>query len=153
MKTTTGDLWRASWPWGLLVGAILVIRLLLDALVPVTYTAGVIHPRSSIMSYTLMAIFALSASWQTWRSGLLRSGMLAALAIGAIGGALSMAGTVMFLALRHDPQIMRAIEMSGGLDEALWGVPLLLFPIGLVTGTVGALIGKCLPRPRLGAPA
>ena len=55
--------------WGGLVGAILVTRYLLDTLAPVRYTPGVVHPRSAIMSYALMATFALGSGLQAWRSG------------------------------------------------------------------------------------
>jgi hypothetical protein len=46
------------------------------------------------------------------------------------------------LAIWHDPQTLRAIQGSGGLDEALWGGQLLLIPIGLTAGAIGALAGR-----------
>jgi hypothetical protein len=138
---------RATWLWGALVGATLVIRFLFDALAPVTYTPGVLHPRSAIMSDILIATFALGACRYTWRSGHLRSGVLVALAAAAIGGLLSSAGSALIVGIWHDPQTLRAIQHSGGLDEALWGVPLLLLPIGLVSGTAGALLGKIFSWP------
>jgi hypothetical protein len=133
---------RKAWMWGALVGAILITRYLLDTLAPVRYTAGVVHPRSAIMSYSLMATFALCAGWQAWRSGHLRSGVLVALATAVFGGALSAAGTVACLAIWHDPETLQAVQGSGGLAEALWGVPLLLVPIGIITGATGALAGR-----------
>jgi len=65
-----------------------------------------------------------------------------ALATAAFGGALSAAGTVACLAIWHDPETLEAVRSSGGLAEALWGVPLLLVPIGLVTGVGGAIAGR-----------
>ena len=38
---------RATWAWSLVVGAICVWRYLLDTLVPIHYTPGVIAPRSA----------------------------------------------------------------------------------------------------------
>jgi hypothetical protein len=38
--------------------------------------------------------------------------------------------------------MLQAVQGSGGLAEALWGVPLLLVPIGLITGTTGAIAGR-----------
>ena len=131
-----------TWIWGALVGGILVTRHLFDSLAPVRYTPGIIHPRSTIMSYALMATFAVASGWQAWRSGQLRSGLLVALATAALGGALSAAGTVACLAVWHDPETMRAVQGSGGLSEALWGVPLLLVPIGLIAGAMGAIAGR-----------
>lgn len=134
-------------PWAVLVGGILVGRYLLDTLAPVQYTRGVAHPRSTIMSWALIVTYALSGCWHTWRAGKLRSGMLAALLTAVLGGALSSVGTVLCLAVWHDPATWRAIQGSGGIDEALWGVPLMLTPVGTMVGTVGALAGKLLVWP------
>jgi hypothetical protein len=142
VRQLAGYLWRMTWGWGVLVGAILVTRYLFDSLAPVQFTPGVVHPRSAIMSYTLIATFALGSGWQTWRSGHMRSGIVMALLAAAFGGMLSAAGVVACLAVWHDPATLRAVEGSGGLAEALWGVPLLLIPIGLVTGTTGAIASR-----------
>ena len=133
---------RRAWMWGALVGAILVVRYLIDSLDPVRYTPGVVHPRSAIMSYALMATFASASAWWTWRTGHLRSGVLVALATAVCGGALSAGGTLACLAIWHDAETLRAVQGSGGLAEALWGVPFLLVPIGLITGTMGAIAGR-----------
>ena len=142
VRQVAGYALRKAWLWGALVGAILVARYLVDSLDPVRYTPGVVHPRSAIMSYALMATFAWASAWQTWRTGHLRSGMLVAVATAACGGVLSAAGTVACLAVWHDAETLRAVQGSGGLAEALWGVPLLLVPIGLITGTIGAMAGR-----------
>jgi hypothetical protein len=65
--------------------------------------------------------------------------MVMALAVAVFGGILSAAGVVVCLAVWHDPATLGAVEGSGGFAEALCGVPLLLIPIGLVTGTTGAI--------------
>ena len=142
VRQVAGYVLRKARIWGAVVGAILVTRYLFDTLAPVQYTPGVIHPRSAIMSYALMATFALGSGWQAWRSGHLRSGVLVALATAVFGGALSAAGIVACLAIWHDPETLRAVEGSGGLAEALWGVPLLLVPIGFITGATGAVAGR-----------
>jgi hypothetical protein len=142
VRQVAGYVLRKVWMGGALVGAILVTRYLFDSLSPVHYTPGVIHPRSAIMSDALMATFAFGAFWRAWRSGHIRSGVLVALSMGVLGGVLSSAGSLACLTIWHDPATMWAIQNSGGLDEALWGVPLLLIPIGLVTGTTGAIAGR-----------
>lgn len=139
-----GFLWRASWMWGVIVGATVVIRYLSDTLAPVTYTPGVIHVRSQLMSNALMAIFALAALHAVWRTRHVRAGLLVAVASSVIGGVISIAGTGLMLAVWHDPATLRAWQTSGGLGEALYGVPLLLLPIGAITGTAGAIVGKGL---------
>jgi len=142
IRQVAGYLLRKAWIWSALVGVILVTRYLFDTLAPVRYTPGVIHPRSAIMSYALMTSFAFGSGWQVWRSGHLGSGVLVAFATAAVGGALSAAGTVACLAIWHDPETLQAVRSSGGLAEALWGVPLLLVPIGLITGATGAVAGR-----------
>jgi hypothetical protein len=142
VRQVAGYVLRKSWFWGALVGAVLVTRYLFDTLSPVRYTPGIAHPRSTIMSYGLMATFALGAGWQAWRSGHLGSGVLVAFATAVFGGALSAAGTLACLAIWHDAGTLTAVRSSGGLAEALWGVPLLLVPIGLITGSMGAIAGR-----------
>lgn len=142
IRQVAGYVLRQTWTWGALVAGIMVTRYLFDSLVPVQYTPGIIHPRSKIMSDALMATFALSAAWQAWQSGHVRTGVFAALAAAVLGGAASAAGTLVCLAFWHSPDTLWAVQQSGGLGEALWGVPLLLIPIGLITGTTGAIAGR-----------
>jgi hypothetical protein len=133
---------RQTWIWGALVAAILVTRYLLDALLPIRYTTHVIALRSSVMSWTLIGTFQFGGGWHAWRTAHLRSGLLLSVAIALIGGGLASAGTALCLAIWHDPATMRAIQGSGGLDEALWGVPLMLTPIGVIAGLQGAIVGR-----------
>lgn len=133
---------RATWPWAALAGGMLVGRYLLDTLAPVHYTRGVAHPRATIMSQALIATYAVSGCWHAWRTEQLRSGIVGAFVTAALGGALSSLGTILCLAVWHDPQTWRAIQGSGGIDEALWGVPLMLVPVGTFVGTAGATVGR-----------
>jgi hypothetical protein len=138
---------RATGPWAVAAAGILVGRYLLDTLVPTQYTPGVAHPRSTIMSWALIATYALSGCWHAWRTDRLRTGVAAAFVTAALGGALSIVGTLVCLAIWHDPATWNAIDGSGGIDEALYGVPLLLIVVGTIVGTVGAagaLLGKAL---------
>jgi hypothetical protein len=130
-----------------LVAATLLVRYLFDTLAPVQYIPGVIHPRSSIMSWALMLIFALTAARAVWRTGRVRSGVIVAFGSALAGGIGSVAGTAGMLAIWHDPATLHAWQASGGLDEAFWGVPLLLVPISVVTGTAGAVVSRLLALP------
>ena len=133
---------RATAAWSALIAAICVTRYLFDTLAPIHYTPGVIALRSAVMSRALIATFASAGAWQAWWSGHVRAGVAVAVLSAVIGGWLASAGTLACLAVWHDAEIMRAIEGSGGLDEALPVVPVLLMLIGGVTGTAGALLGK-----------
>jgi CDP-diglyceride synthetase len=72
--------------------------------------------------------------------------MLVAVVAGAIGGLLSSAATGVLVGVWfwHNPQTMSAIQGSGGLGEAFIGVPLLLIPLSLISGTFGAIGAKGL---------
>jgi hypothetical protein len=50
-------------------------------------------------------------------------------------------GTVVSLAIWHDPVTIDAWRAGGGIGEALLVAPLLLFPIGVVSGAQGAFAG------------
>jgi hypothetical protein len=135
---------RASWLPGALVGATLLVRYLFDTLAPVAYTPGVIHIRSQIMSDAMIAVFVMTATHTVWRTGHVRAGLLIAVCAAALGGIMSAAGTGLMLAVWHDRDTLAAWQMSGGLGEALYGVPLLLLPVGAVSGAAGSVAGKCL---------
>jgi hypothetical protein len=134
-------LWRAASPWAALIAATLTIRGAVDMFLPSHYTAGVVHPRSMIMTNTLLATWVGCGAWNAWRSGRLRSGIFVTFAAASLGALFSTAASLMLLALWHGPQTMAAINGSGGVDE-MWGIPLMLIPIGTIWGTVGALAGK-----------
>ena len=142
IRQVAGYLLRRTGVWGALIACILVARFAVDILAPIHYTPHVVALRSSVMSWALIATFALGAAWQAWRTGSLRSGLLLTLATAVIGGVLGSAGTLACVALWHDTEALRAIQGSGGFDEALWGVPLLLIPIGLISGAQGAVVGR-----------
>jgi hypothetical protein len=127
-----------------LVAATLIVRYLFDTLAPSPYTSGVIHIRSSVMSWTLIAILALTAAVTVWRTGRVRSGVLAACVAALLGGIGSIVGTLVMLAIWHDPDTLRAWQSSGGLGEALIGVPALLMPISLVVGSASAAVSRVL---------
>lgn len=142
VRQVAGYVLRQTWMWGGLVACILKARFLYDIVVPIQYTPHVIATRSAVMSNALIASFAMCAAWQAWRTGQIRTGVLSALVSAWIAGPLAIMGTIVFLAIRHDPATMAAIDGSGGIDE-LWGIPLLLLPlIAIVTGTAGAVVGK-----------
>jgi hypothetical protein len=138
---------RASWFWGLAIGATLIARYLFDTFAPVAYTPGVMHPRSQMMSQTIVAIFGAAAFWNTWRTTHIRTGILIAVVAGALGGVVSSAGTGVMLACWHDAATLQAWQSSGGLGEAFVGVPILLLPISLVSGVFGAIAAKGLSIP------
>ena len=133
---------RATWVWSVVVGAICLWRYLLDTLVPIHYTPGVIALRSAVMSWALIATFFGCGAWHAWRTRHLRAGVLLALSAATLGGYLGMAGTLISLAISHGPETMAAIEGSGGLFEGFPGAPLLLGILAFITSTPGAIAAR-----------
>jgi hypothetical protein len=131
-------LMRSSWRWGALLGIALVVRYLLDTLVP----PADYFLRATVLTYTIFAA-SLGASFSAaWRTRTIRTGVLIAVSAAVIGGLLSIVGTAVMLAIWHDPVTLQAWRSSGGLDEAFIDVPLKIIAIGGVIGLAGAVLGK-----------
>jgi hypothetical protein len=133
-------LFRASWTWGAILGAALVIRYLFDTLVP---PADYLM-RAQILTYTVMAACALPGFSAAWRARSMPAGMLISISAATIGALLSIIGTAVMLTIWHDPATLDAWRRSGRLDEALIDVPLKLVAIGATLGFAGALCGRSL---------
>jgi len=142
VRQIAGYVLRQTWMWGALAASILVTRFVVDVVAPIRYTPHVVPLRGAVTSWALIATVAAGPAWHAWRTGRLRGGLLVALATAWIGGALTCAGTFACLAIWHDPASLRAIQGSGGLDEATWGMPILLTPIALMFGVPGAIAGR-----------
>jgi hypothetical protein len=140
VRQVASFLLRASWLWGAVLGAALVIRYLSDTLVP---PADYLM-RARISTYTVFAGCALPGFYAARRTRSIRGGLLSAVSAATIGALLSIMGTVVMLTIWHDPATLNAWRRSGGLDEALLDVPLKLVAIGAILGFAGALCGKGL---------
>lgn len=138
VRQVASFLLRASWVWGAILGAALVIRYLFDTLVPPTDY----FLRATILTYTIMAAFLLTGFSAAWRGRSLRAGILISLSAATIGALISIVGTGVMLTIWHDPATLDAWRRSGGLDEALIDVPLKLVAIGATLGFGGAVFGK-----------
>ena len=133
---------RASWVWGTLIGSALVIRYLLDTLVP----PADYKMRASVLSWTLLGVCMLVGFLTAWRTGSMRGAMLASFTAATIGALVSILGAAMMLAVWHDPATLTEWRRSGGVDEALIDVPLTVIAFGITMGIVGAALGKGTSR-------
>lgn len=138
VRQVASFLLRASWMWGAILGAALVIRYLFDTLVPPTDY----FLRATILTYTIMAACLLTGFSAVWQGRSLRAGLLISLSAATIGALMSIVGTGVMVAIWHDAATLDAWQRSGGLDEALIDVPLKLLGIGATLGSGGALFGK-----------
>src|SRR5213075_47771 len=98
-----------------------------------------------------VAILLAAGFRAAWRSGLLRSGVLAGVATTLLAALISIIGTGSLFAVWHDPLTLAAIQGSGGLDEVFM-LPVLLVIPGIVLGALGGMFGglarRTLPRGR-----
>ena len=83
MRQVAWYLLRASWVWGSLIGSALVIRYLLDTLVPPTDY----KMRATVLTWTILAVSMLAGFVTAWRTQSMRAGMLAASTAAAIARA------------------------------------------------------------------
>jgi len=127
---------------GLFAGAFLA-RAVLDGLVP---TAD-FHTRATISTYSGLSILTLAGLRAAWRSGSPSAGLLAGAATTILAAIISATGAAAFLAIRHDPATLAAIDRSGGLGEA-FGLPVMMIIPGVVLGSIGGLAGASLRRLR-----
>jgi len=138
VRQVSSFLWRASWGWGVVLGGALVIRYLLDTLIPVTdYSI-----RATALSWTIIGGCATAGFIAAWRMQSISAGALTAFTAALIGAVVSIAGIAAMLAVWHDPATLDAWRSSGGLDEAFIDVPVKLMAIGAAMGTAGALCAR-----------
>jgi hypothetical protein len=131
-------LFRASWLWGAILGAALVIRYLFDTLAPPSdYTM-----RATGLTYTIMAACLSAGFSAAWRARAMTAGVLTSLSAATMGALFSIVGTGLMLAIWHDPTTLDAWCRSGGIDEAFIDVPLKLVALGVAIGSLGAVFGS-----------
>jgi hypothetical protein len=147
----TPALWRIGIFCGLLVGAQLVVRLLLDTFAPPAPTGY--GPRSTMTTLLAVATFLVTGFAAGYRTRRVGSGALAAVIASAVGHAIGILVTLVlfFTVIRHDLTMIRTFEMTGGFDETFF-LPVMLLPIvaglGLVGGSIGIGLGSVSRRLR-----
>jgi uncharacterized membrane protein len=117
----------------------MVIRNAFDWFVPTTD----FNTRSMVTTLTAIALFLTAGLWVSWRSGSLRSGLLAGFLSSAAAALVSIIGAACLLSFRHDQQTLLAITNSGGLGEA-FELPVLLIVPATLVAALGAAAGKLL---------
>ena len=142
VRQVAGFLLRQVWMWAVLLASICVWRYLVDTLMPIRYTPGVIAPRSAVMTWAIIATFVSCAAWHAWRTRRIGAAILLVVISGFAGSLLAQAGTLLCLAFQHDPGTLAAIRGSGGFDELFVGPSIGLTLLALVVGLPGALAGR-----------
>jgi len=140
LRQMMGFVWRAASVWGLLLAVSVIGRDTLDWWLSPTDD---FYARSIVSTSVAVALFACAGALTAWRSRSIRSGILAGIATGLIAGVIVNVGSVVMLAVKHDPHTMAMIRASGGLGE-VFSLPIFITLPGTVCATVGAVAAKTL---------
>jgi len=125
---------RASVPWGVLLGLIWVVgpfRMLL--------AGGMFAIEPKLIA---VMMFFLAAR-RSWRSGQIRAGILLAIAIGAVGSLVWIAGEL-YQAARWDLSVTYVQSLRQHLGRGVFMIPVLSLTGAVVLGVASASIGKLL---------
>jgi len=136
LKQVLGFALRKVLLWAAMFAGAYVARFAWDVLQPTTD----FHLRSQVTTFTSIGLLLAAGLWSAWRSGSFLAGMAAGFATVAVASVLSIVGNSIFLAFWHDAAAMRAISMSGGLDEAFL-LPAFLIVPGIILGGIGGVVG------------
>lgn len=137
VRQMLGYMWRETWLWAVVFAAAALFRDALDRFdPPQSY-----YLRSIITTWTAIALFAATGFFGARRTQSFVGGALAGLAMGLIAAGLTVAASVVMLALAHDAATMDAIARSGGLEEAFI-LPFVIVVPGTVFATIAAGIGR-----------
>src|SRR5262245_47524104 len=140
VRQSIGFVWRAAGVWGVLLAASVIGRYTLDWWLSPTNDFSA---RSAASTAIAVALFACAGAWTAWRSRSIRAGVITGFVTGLIAAVIVSVGSLLMLAIRHDPHTMAMIRASGGLSEALT-LPLFVTLPGTFCATVGAVAGKTL---------
>jgi DNA-binding MarR family transcriptional regulator len=115
VRQVVGFLWRLSWPFGLLVTALVITRSIADTFVPPDnyQVRSVLLTFGAIWGYLFAGAYAAWRTRRDWSGGLV-SGAIVALSAHAIGSAISIAAGIAlyFTVISRDPAMARLFQMT-----------------------------------------
>jgi hypothetical protein len=151
VKQVAGIVWRAIWMFTFLTAAAVVLRSIVDTFVPVVPGPHAYQLRSSLTTWSAVAIYLSSGFFTAVKTGKISAGVLVALASHVAGFLIAIvaAAGLFFAVTVRDPAALQEFQMTGGWGEA-WSVPLMLVPIVLVLGLIGGYCGRLVRRPLAG---
>jgi hypothetical protein len=146
-----GFLWRDLWPWVAFHSGAFVLRQWFDFRVPTTS----FYLRSSISTYVAISVLLSFSFRAAWRARSWAAGVVLTILMGYLAGFASAAGVALLYAVWHDPETLRNIASSGGLDES-FTLALLMPPVpatvlGIVGATAATILGRFRPPPEVRA--
>jgi len=141
IKRECAAVWRAAWPWILLVAGAAVTRRLFDTFDPPEPSGY--GPRSQVSTLAAIATFLLAGFVTAARSGDSRIlyGPAVAFIAGLGGLIIGMATTAVlyFTVIVKDPTKLATFYMTGGWEEEI-GFSILVPLVGMLLGGIGVAI-------------
>ena len=134
---------RKTFPWAAVFAFAFVARSAFDWFVP----PADFQLRSQVSTAVAVAVLLTAGFWIASRSGSFVAGVATGFAVAAVAAVLSLVGETAILALWHDPATMKAVQDSGGLDEAVM-FPIVLMLPGAILGGLGGVLGAGVKRLR-----
>ena len=135
-----GQVGRFAWriaAWGMILAALFISRTAFDWISPTTNFA----PRAELTTFTMSATLLVIGASSTLRASSIKVGIVAtAMALMLSAMLCTIATAVMFWTWKS-PELVAAIEGSGGLTEA-FTLPILLIVPGTLIGAIGATIAS-----------
>jgi uncharacterized membrane protein len=155
--TTTSLVVRMTLLWAAAFVAVMLVRIVVDALVPEDIVAFFLaqsrddfsqldYPRRWLPVLAVAAVFTGAGFQVAWETGRIRIGVLVAIAVAAVG----FFGTTLIVSISR----VASIEISGGLYSAFaldqhsprFTLFVALLVLGAALGTVGAIAARGLSR-------
>lgn len=149
-RTEAGAVWRAAWPWGVLIAGELFVRMLFDTFAPPAPNGY--GPRSALTTYAAIGTFVLIGAVAAHRARRVWNGPAVAVVAGLVGHLVGIALTALlyFTVIVKDPVMLTTFDMTGGWDETL-GFSVVGPIVGALLALVGALLSRGLSRAWPGA--
>jgi len=141
-----GQVSRFAWRqalWALVLATVFEARTAYDWFVPTTN----FRPRSELTTYMMISVLLVIGASSTMRTRSFKAGVVSTLSA-LIGSAVICSAVTAFMYFNwRSPELIAAIQRSGGLSE-VFALPIMLIVPGTIVGAIGASIVFVRGRPR-----
>jgi hypothetical protein len=141
-----GQVSRFAWRqalWALVLATVFEARTAYDWFVPTTN----FRPRSELTTYMMVSVLLVIGASSTMRTRSFRAGVVSTLSA-LIGSAVICSAVTSFMYFNwRSPELVAAIQRSGGLAE-VFTLPVMLIIPGTIVGAIGASFAFASGRPR-----
>lgn len=141
-----GQVSRFAWRqalWALVLAAVFEARIAYDWFIPITD----FRPRSEVTTYTMISVLLIIGASSTMRARSCKGGVVSTLSALIGSAAVCSAATAWMYFNWRSPELLAAIQRSGGLSE-VFALPITLIVPGTIVGAIGAGVALVSSGPR-----